>query len=36
MALTATEIPAKPGIFLLNHFGFGGNNTALIISTIQH
>lgn len=26
------EYSVEPGLFLLNHFGFGGNNTALVIS----
>jgi 3-oxoacyl-[acyl-carrier-protein] synthase-1 len=31
IALTQQPYPALPGAYLLNYFGFGGNNTALLI-----
>ncbi len=32
ISIPQKEFTVEPGIFLLNHFGFGGNNTALVIS----
>jgi 3-oxoacyl-[acyl-carrier-protein] synthase I len=34
ISIPQQEYPVEPGIFLLNHFGFGGNNTALVISNL--
>lgn len=32
ISVRSTDEPIEPGPHLLNHFGFGGNNTALVIS----
>lgn len=32
ISIPAEDFPTAPGNFLLNHFGFGGNNTAIVIS----
>jgi 3-oxoacyl-[acyl-carrier-protein] synthase-1 len=28
--------PIEPGVFLLDYFGFGGNNSALVIANVEH
>ena len=32
--LPQTPLPIEPGIFQLNFFGFGGNNTSLVIANV--
>ena len=35
VSLNQTQCTLPPGNFLMNYFGFGGNNTALVISNIR-
>lgn len=35
VALTQERTPVAPGVFLLNYFGFGGNNTSLVLSNVE-
>lgn len=32
IVLPQTPLPITPGVFMLNYFGFGGNNTSLVIA----
>jgi len=34
ISLPQTNVPLAPGHFMLNYFGFGGNNTSLIVSNV--
>jgi 3-oxoacyl-[acyl-carrier-protein] synthase I len=33
--LNQLPLPITPGHFMLNYFGFGGNNTSLIVSNVE-
>lgn len=33
--LPQTPLPLEPGVFQLNFFGFGGNNTSLVIANVE-
>lgn len=35
IALPQTPQPLAPGVFLLNYFGFGGNNTSLVVANAE-
>jgi 3-oxoacyl-[acyl-carrier-protein] synthase-1 len=35
IALPQTPPPAAPGVFMLNYFGFGGNNTSLVVANVE-
>lgn len=35
VSLTQDAEPLDPGVFLLNYFGFGGNNTSLVLSNLN-
>ncbi len=34
LALTQAPVPTNPGHFMANYFGFGGNNTSLVVSNV--
>ena len=35
ITLPQTPLPIEPGVFMLNYFGFGGNNTSLVVANVE-